>query len=236
LPRPRIHDFWIDHIRIFHASNRSSSAAEIRRHLLTIQAAPSPPPSGRAILRVMAEFSEIKPEEQQRYEYFHWPQSMQMGALPWESARIVLDLVFHRMKHGLAPPLVREAQWFYRVTLAIPDKSIEERFGFTLRLVAGGKEQANEPQERWIERVFAFQAWKPENQAAWEQLPELLRQDPGFRGVDAVSGHYTETGLRAMMELAPLPAPRIVTPGLGIETKPKPKGKHPYGRQRSTKR
>src|SRR5262249_31089099 len=72
----------------------------------------------------------------QSYRLFSWPQSMQAGALPWEASRAVLDLLRLRSSQHMEVPLVAEAQWFWRVTQAIPDAPIEQRARAALLLVA----------------------------------------------------------------------------------------------------
>ena len=103
------------------------SGAEIRRRLVNNlkikkEDSPTPVPSDRAIRRIMAEFKAAPEEERLPYQVFAWPQAMESGALPWEASRAVLDLVRFRIEAGYGPPLIGEAQWFWRVTLAIPTR------------------------------------------------------------------------------------------------------------------
>jgi hypothetical protein len=166
MARPRIDDDWIEQIRRQASKDKPKlSAAKIRSELVRwkVQAEkrgertpPGDPPSTRAITRVMKEHRAAPRKE---YEYFQWPQSMLDGSLPWEASRIVLDLVRAAAERRLTPPLVKEAQWFYWITLAIPDAPFEQRM-MRAYLFASGRFDV------WGERVFAFQPWRSEGDHA----------------------------------------------------------------------
>ncbi len=97
--RPPLATFWVERIRILLANNPRISGVEIRRKLINDQNikkehdAPTPVPSDRAIRRIMVQFRGASTKERQSYRYFSWPESMEMGIVPWEAARVILDLM-----------------------------------------------------------------------------------------------------------------------------------------------
>lgn len=182
--RPRILDFWIDHIRVLKANDPKLSGARIRAELKKVEAPPTPPPSLRAILRVLEEFQDVPRVDQERYKHFVWPHSMDTSQIPWEASRIVLDLIRYRAEQQMEPPLVREAEWFYRVSIAAPDATISMRFTFTLAILAGGT-------SGWLEKVLAFRPWRSSEDAeAYRRLPLSLRQEPELPLFHEVKDHY----------------------------------------------
>lgn len=79
-------------------------------------------------------------EEQGQYQFFRWPESMEMGLLPWEASSAALELMeVHRSVDpekrlqeksgrplesrytGWRRPSVRLARWFWHLTQAAPD-------------------------------------------------------------------------------------------------------------------
>ena len=64
--------------------------------------------------------------ERALYERVYWPESFEHGALPWEAAEAVLELIaFQEPKR----PTVREARWFWRITQAAPGTRLAQRAG-----------------------------------------------------------------------------------------------------------
>lgn len=85
-------------------------------------------------------WNKMKPEEQQQYQYFRWPESMALGLLPWEASTAALELLeLHRVADpemrlettiekplesrgtGWGRPSVRLTRWFWYITQAAPD-------------------------------------------------------------------------------------------------------------------
>jgi hypothetical protein len=84
-------------------------------------------PTERTIARIKAKFLSRQPEARKPYRLASWPESMLDGSLPWESARAMWDLIAYCRRKHLEEPSIREAQWFWRVTLAAPDLGIAKR-------------------------------------------------------------------------------------------------------------
>jgi hypothetical protein len=104
---------------------------------------PSRLPSERTIQRIK---DDLAPGELQEYERFHWPQSMESGALPWAAGRaalefigLMMDLNLHvraqlrvatRKNEGLKnqltnflsapPPTIRVIRWWWRLSQVAP--------------------------------------------------------------------------------------------------------------------
>ena len=161
------------------------SGAEIRRRLMNDlkikkEDPPTPVPSDRAIRRIMAEFKAASEEERLPYQVFTWPGSMESGALPWEASRAVLDLLRLRTEKRFGPPLVREAQWFWRITLAIPDAPIDERHDAALELAMHAVALNPSPHTfTVIQWRLAYQPWRSaKDREAYDRLPSELRKSP----------------------------------------------------------
>jgi|SRR4030095_2000812 hypothetical protein len=136
MARPRIDPFWIDHIRVLTAENPEWSATKIRRELERTERKERTGkrvPSDRACRRCIAEFPE---ELRAPYKRFRWPESMEAGALPWESARACLDLLQRYRECGLGTPLIQECRWFWYVTQSAPAMSMDDRIAVTAMWVA----------------------------------------------------------------------------------------------------
>ena len=185
MPRPKIDPSWIEKIRGILANNSPRSAAEIWRGLkrdrkLKNEDTTTPVPSVRAIGRIMKEFKNAPEEERLPYQVFAWPGSMENGALPWEASRAVLDLLRYRTEIELVPPTIREAQWFWRVTLAIPDAPIEKRQKIAMRIAI--HEIAFNPSPQTFTAIqweMAYQPWRlAKDQQAYDRLPSNLRKHP----------------------------------------------------------
>jgi hypothetical protein len=95
-------------------------------------------PSPRTIQRIK---DDLPREELREYERFHWPQSMESGALPWAAGRAALELLgFQRAMNLLLRtyqekgdarttgfdlrtenPNVRVVRWYWRLSQVAPD-------------------------------------------------------------------------------------------------------------------
>lgn len=130
MPTPRTHPAWIERIKQLRADDPKLTAHRIAQALHTEALKPgsdlpdaSLVPSERTIGRVSL------PEdahERALYERVYWPESFEHGALPWEAAEAVLELIaFQEPKR----PTVREARWFWRITQAAPGTRLAQRAG-----------------------------------------------------------------------------------------------------------
>jgi hypothetical protein len=206
MPRPPIHPFWVERIRVLLANNPRISGVEIRRKLTNDQKikkeddAPTPVPSDRAIRRIMTQFKGAPKSERQSYRYFSWPESMEAGILPWEAARVVLDLMRFRTEAHMEPPLVLEAQWFWRVTLAIPDAPIETRVKAAAALVMlAMSDQPKSENLKVLQWRLAYQTWRSKadreaylQAAKDERIPATSNDETSVELEDALPllGHY----------------------------------------------
>ena len=152
------------------------SGVEIRRKLvnetkLAKEKPPTPAPSDRAIRRIMSEFKAAPAQDRLPYRIFSWPQSMELGALPWEASRAALDLLKLRNDERLGPPLIREALWFWHVTQAAPDAPLGTRQGLAAYLTM--REIRNLPaRNAHVERLMMYQPWKGDAEAkAFKKAP-----------------------------------------------------------------
>jgi len=96
-------------------------------------------PSERSVSRVLQTFRTMTSEERAPYREFLWPISMERGDVPWEAAPAVFELLRYLHGHILGfpgrRPLTRSVQWFWRVTQAAPEASVDERWNWTSVLV-----------------------------------------------------------------------------------------------------
>lgn len=215
MARPRTHPFWVERIKLLLANNPAMSGAEIRRRLandqkgISAEPAPTPVPSDRAIRRIMADFPEA---EHLPYRVFAWPDSMESGALPWEASRACLDLLRFRRERNMAEPLIRECQWFWRVSQAIPDAPVKERADIAHMLILHA--MASGPSPGLLTRVqwrLAYQVtsrdWSRSeaDREAYKLLPEDLR-GPLRVAVDAANPEHRQqllAGLPAFFSRLP---------------------------------
>jgi hypothetical protein len=210
MARPPMHPFWVERIRVLAANNPRLSGVEIQRKLkndLLInknEHPPTPVPSDRSIRRIVAQFSSFTTSQQQPYRYFSWPTSIEAGVVPWEAGRVVLELIRFRIDQKMLPPLIVEAQWFWRVTLAIPEAPISQRakVAATLAMIALSEQQPQTENLDVLQWLLAYQPWrsKQDRQAYLQAIKE--RRIPATSDasapvslVDALSlrGHYHRT-------------------------------------------
>ena len=168
MPRPRIKPYWIDRIRILVANKPAMSGMEIRRKLINEtrlgqeEPPPTPVPSDRAIRRVMSEFKSAPKEERLPYVRFAWPESMELGALPWEASRAALDLLRACDEAGLGVPLIKEVLWFWRVTQAVPGAPLNIRKDLAIWCAHGEELGVSVSKYLYLEKLLMYQPWKGE--------------------------------------------------------------------------
>ena len=84
-------------------------------------------PTERTIARIKKNFLTMNPEERVQYRYFSWPESMEIGALPWEASRAALELLAHFRKIKWQRPTIQTVRWYWKVTSSAPDLPVEKR-------------------------------------------------------------------------------------------------------------
>jgi hypothetical protein len=97
-----------------------------------------PVPSIRAIGRHLEKVRDMGPEEKRRYREAHWPESFGGRDLPWEAAPAVIELT----KTLRRAPLIPLAVWFWRVSAAFPNESIEHRHRLAMNMAIGDNDPA----------------------------------------------------------------------------------------------
>ena len=158
--------YWIERILSIKANNRRWGAGRITTQLEigAEQAGRTDVPIERTVSRILAkEWSGLTDEEQAQYQFFHWPESMVRGDLPWEASAAALDLCwqFHITHKGR--PSIRLVKWFWRVTLAAPDAPRGDRFDAASLLAVEESGALNLLDDlRGIEWNLAFAPWRSE--------------------------------------------------------------------------
>ena len=92
-------------------------------------------PSVRSIARIrINEWQPQSATEKASYGLFHWPESMESWALPWEASTAALELLNALKDTDLqgpeiisGRPSIRLASAFWHITVAIPDAPIQFR-------------------------------------------------------------------------------------------------------------
>jgi hypothetical protein len=187
---------------------RLSAAAIHRKIVAAAQGRWGKPPVSKSIERHLSkDLNKLSIEEQKPYLYFSWPESMENGALPWEAAREALDVVrWHtenwrslREKEEAKPKYrdeekelpdffkrppripVRQVQWFWRVTQAIPEATIEQRARTAIDFSSWSlAPQDNKKVLSYLQWHLVYQPWRsPEDEDQWRALPDELTEHPG---------------------------------------------------------
>jgi hypothetical protein len=129
-------------------------------------------PSESTIGRYQRAFRKKDPAEQVGYRWLYWPQSFEEGALPWEAAAAVLEILRFYLDKGMGRPRIAIARWFWRLTQAAPDAPVNMRS--TLAQLLHGASISNAPPsaQYWPEAVegwLAYGPWRSEEaMAAYE--------------------------------------------------------------------
>jgi len=210
MPRPPTHPFWVEQIHVLAANHPRMSGVEIRRKLHNDQKTrkdghpPTPVPSDRSIRRIMEKFNNNSATQRQPYRYFSWPESMENGLVPWEAGRVILDLMRFRIDAHMLPPILAEAQWFWRVTQAMPDAPIEQRAkaAAALAMMALSEHQPQTENLNVLQWKLAYQPWRSKQdkraylQAAKEGRIAATSSPSGAIGLEdaiALFGRYYRT-------------------------------------------
>ena len=76
--------------------------------------------SERTVRRWLEEFDKKSPEFRDQYRQFHWPESMEIGLLPWEASRAGLDLLGEYQERGWHRPLIAVVRAYWGLQNALP--------------------------------------------------------------------------------------------------------------------
>jgi|SRR5919106_5946980 hypothetical protein len=132
--RPKLDGYWIgwlnrqfsDHPEV--NPGRVSELAQTVARELGRNDAPA-----RATTYKYFDFYQRIPERlRSRYQEFVWPEVMEAGILPWEASRVVLDLLAWAAGHQLPPLTVGIVEWFWRISLALPEAPLHLRLRVAL--------------------------------------------------------------------------------------------------------
>jgi len=139
-----------------------------------------PIPSLRTIGRLQRQFRPLSEEERQRYRFFRWPESMEMGALPWDAGVSALELLRYRREYKFGRPLLGQVRWFFRVSTLAPDAPFHEReiaARWLFAFEAAGNPPTGGDFKRAVELWLAFTPWrssadaKAYKAALWDKVP-----------------------------------------------------------------
>lgn len=182
--RPKTDAYYVETIGTL-AAEGWTNVADVARELVRIarEDGRDDCPSYKTTKRIYDEWM-ARPENVLRAQgYVRWPKTMELGLLPWEAGRAVLDLLRYRHERGIGHPTVRHAQWYYRLTLAAPGMPTEEAdwiAGYLATL--GVARQAQIPvtgEVTALEWRLAYQPWRSDaDMAAYNQAGEPEGWEP----------------------------------------------------------
>ena len=179
MPRPAIDRYWQAAITALAEADKASLSVDAIVASLKEQAPPAgvsdPVPSARTVARYVKDARNAAEKDRLPYRVFSWPQSMEEGSLPWEASRVLFDWLRDRADKGRPAPLVDEARWFWRVTLAIPEAPFADRADIAghLTLVEryGCQPHAGAPEI--LQRLLTYQPWRSDDdKRAYEAEPK----------------------------------------------------------------
>ena len=173
MPRPRIEAFWEEAICTLAENDRQLGPLGIRSRLEQAAADMGKAdvlrvPSLRTIGRIQGEWRQKPEEKRQLYREFHWPESMELGALPWEAGPAALELLRAFKQWGVGRPSIGIARWFWHVTAIAPDARFDDRFHAAALLNAAHMESPAavfEDAGCAVELWLAFTPWRSETDA-----------------------------------------------------------------------
>lgn len=120
--RPKTSQHWIGRIQTLTAEKTSAAKILERFETEAEQGGRNDYPLKRTIEREVKKFHALRPDEQRQFALFRWPESMLIGALPWEASSDALDLLrLFDEDENEARPTVRATLWYWRVKQARPD-------------------------------------------------------------------------------------------------------------------
>ena len=184
MPRPPIPNYWRNRVfshlsnaeklsnrKIFQLLKKEAEELKNQNHpesrILAMAI-----PSERSIDRIHQEW-EGKPElERSQYKDFYWPESMELGDLPWEASSAALELLSHMaMSNWDFRPSLRAVKWFWRVCQAAPDAPLEVRVESAVGLMVT-EATRNCDEVRGIEGFLAYGPWRNKN--TWDRYNDAI--------------------------------------------------------------
>lgn len=88
-----------------------------------------PAPTDRTVRRYLEQWRQLSDSQRAEYTECRWPDSFEMGALPWEAAPAVAELLRAALDPadlGSFRPPVQLARWFWRVRTVAPEMDGDE--------------------------------------------------------------------------------------------------------------
>ncbi len=171
----KVDPFWEECLKSVKASQPSWGAGRICRELE--RQAESGNRTDAPSERWVGEFLRRKlPQDLTEYRLLYWPESMERRDLPWEASAAALELLVSR--RGSGRPSIRLAKWLWRVTLAAPGCSLEERYNCAAWLSAR-EVLGDRPIEglRGIEWYLGFAPWRSKKHfTRYEKAREAAEQ------------------------------------------------------------
>ena len=139
MPRPQIHEYWRDRIRMYEANEPSISTKKIAdllkaEHDGLLKSDPvkaalvRKSPAARTVDRYRSQDA-FPAAERTPYRRVYWPESFERGDLPWDAAPSALRLLKVSFGRKGARPTVRFVRWYWRVRQSAPelrDKEVED--------------------------------------------------------------------------------------------------------------
>lgn len=173
MPRQKLDGYWRDKIHEMAESKPRPSANAIERRLaeIAVREKRDDYPSIRTIGRVLQEHRAMTEEQRAIYREFHWPPAMVTfrEELPWEASRVALDVLKDNWYREQRRPSVRRVVWHWRVSLAIPGASVEDREPYVNGILAS--ESIGQLPSGPMDWMLAFESW---NEAGNRKLAEAM--------------------------------------------------------------
>lgn len=173
MPRPKTKRDYRDLIDLWAAEGWKPASIHRLIEEQALEAKADDCPSEATVRRYYGEWLKLPEHERRERAFFHWPKTMEIGALPWEAGRAAMDLLRFRDERGWGRPTVRQVKWYWRVRLSSPDVDVEEAYTLAATLAAAEHAEATgEPivfdPEPWEWRL-AYQPWRSDDDlAAWK--------------------------------------------------------------------
>jgi hypothetical protein len=187
MPGQRTDWYWREQVKLITAENPRLGAVPVTK-LLEQQAEAlgrNDVPSWRTVLRIQQGIRG-SPEEAE-YRSVKWPEVCELGepgGLPWEASGAVLELLRYLENTGSGRPSVSLARAYWRITLARPDITAEQKFE-AARSLLWCKVLQDPKTNRQLEALLAIEG-------------DL--GDPSMFTIEAPTG-VTETGLASELKL-----------------------------------
>ena len=166
--------YWVERVLSIKGQNETWGQERIERALdkeaeeKNLTGSPSTATIGRILRR---EWKTLSPEKKAQYRLCYWPESMERGDLPWDASASALELLGLRSwRHT-----IRVAKWFWRVSMAAPDLSAEQRLDLAMWFVsreAGGRYETEEI-IRGVEGYLRCAPWRSDqNKQRYDEASE----------------------------------------------------------------